>query len=66
MCNSILNDTQIAEWIHGETTYANIGDKLIRRCLDFDSLKPFRSYIKSFAKDIKKVTFIDEIEFQIN
>ena len=65
VCNSILNDTQIVEWIHGEATYANIGNKLMRKCLDFNSLKPFRSYIKNCTKDIKKALFTDEIEFQV-
>ena len=66
VCITILDNSQIVEWIHSEGMFTSVGEALMEKQLDFESLKPLRSYIKQCMKDMKKVLFADEIELEIH
>ena len=45
--------------IQDQKKLSKIGETLIHKKINFDTLKPLRSYIKSFCKNIPVVKFYD-------
>ena len=62
ICNRFLKNEVLFEWSHVETNkLAKLGDALMHKPINFENLKPLRSYIKCCCKNIPKVRFIDEM-----
>ena len=63
--NCIMNNEIFREWHHMEPkTLVKVGECLIHKNIDFETLKTFRAYIKSYCKQIPEVKFYD-IDFGI-
>ena len=53
-------------WYIGDGNLKNLGSSLCTsKCLYFESLKPLRMFIKTFTKKVQSVSFIDDIDFDI-
>ena len=66
VCNSIYENSFIDGWHHNESkVFRTLGKKLSLRILDFDALKPLRIHVNKATKEVLKVKFVDEIEFQL-
>ena len=66
ICDCLLNNELLLEWYHNEVHELKLlGKKLTGKKMDFEILKPLRSYINKCTKKVSPVKFIDEIEFEI-
>ena len=68
ICMCILNNEPLQHWYDGNDSLQNLGLKLIN-CgpLDFEMLKPLRTYIKEQIKmNIPRIKFTDEIDLHLS
>ena len=62
LCECILNNRTLLDWHHMETKeLSKLGENILRKKIDFESLKPLRFYIKTHCKNIPQVVFCDEM-----
>ena len=67
VCDTIYNDHFLGSWNYTETKeLKNLGEKLARKKLSFEDLKPLRSYIKKCTKRAVVIEFIDEVHVDIS
>ena len=67
ICQCILTDSKIIDWKHSEDkTMRKLGEKLVLKDFEFKNLLPLRTHIKSLCKDIPRVEFYDNIDFNVN
>ena len=63
ICLKIFNDAIFDQWSHIETKkLAKLGESLIHKHIEFESLKTFRSYIKHCCKNVPQLIFVDEMD----
>ena len=63
ICDSVLQKEKIIEWNHTEIHDLKLfGKKIVGYRIDFDNLKPFRTYIKKCTKSVRSLEFIDAVD----
>lgn len=64
LCDSILHNKILPHWYYNDTKeLKSIGQKAVGKRIDFELLKPLRTYVKKITKNLPKVKFIDNIDF---
>ena len=66
VCESIHKNEPLHCWYYGDIQTDKLGGELPKsKILDFEILKPLRTFIKSLVKNIPVVKFLDETDFQL-
>ena len=61
MTDSLYDKSPITKWPHTEhTKLKQLGEQVQGRIPTFETLSPFRSYIRDICRDFPKVEFITE------
>ena len=66
VCDAIWSNKVIETWSYTDTNeHKNLGKKLSARTLDFEALKPLRSFVNKSAKNIAKIDFVDQMDLEL-